>query len=99
MKTYLVLDPEVPYGSIQHLQPKDVPAALGFNLFERFASSTPFDLAHWAVLLHLSERTLHRYKKENKSFEFLHTERIFEIALIMKKGQEVFGKKSLFFFG
>ncbi len=97
MKTNLVLDPEVPYGKIQDLDANNLPHSLKFSVFERFSASTPFDLSRWSVFLHLSERTLQRYKKEKKSFEFLHTERIFEIAMVIKKGKEVFGNSGRFF--
>ena len=47
-------------------------------------------------ILHLSERTLQRYKKEKLSFGPLYSERIIEVQLLFNKGIEVFGDKDNF---
>jgi putative toxin-antitoxin system antitoxin component (TIGR02293 family) len=39
----------------------------------------------------LSERTIQRYKVENRTFDPLQSEKIIEIALFYNKGVEVFG--------
>lgn len=48
------------------------------------------------MFLHLSERTLQRYEKENKAFVAPQAERILAIALLYKKGVSVFGSKEAF---
>jgi len=54
-------------------------------------------LQEWAEYLHLSERTIQRYKKENKSFNPIHTDRIVVIELLYKKGVQVFGIEENFY--
>jgi len=39
---------------------------------------------------------MQRYQKEQKSFDSLQSEKIIEIALLQKRGVEVFGSKSKF---
>jgi len=67
-----------------------------FNLFMEIVKSSPFSLKEWSKFLHLTERTIQRYKKESKTFEPIHSERIIEIAKLQKKGKEVFGSKPNF---
>lgn len=43
--------------------------------------------------MHLTDRTLQRYKKEQKRFEPIQSERIIEIAKLQNKGQEVLGSE------
>ena len=47
----------------------------------------------WASFLHISERTLQRYKKDKKAFDSLQSERIMQIVLLQKFGTEVFGSE------
>lgn len=69
---------------------------LNYPLFERFSAEAPFSAAEWAAYLHLSERTIQRYKKEQGSFEPPQTERILEIILLFNQGEKVFGQKEKF---
>ena len=69
---------------------------LNYPLFEQFSSEAPFSSAEWAGYLHLSERTIQRYKKEQSSFEPAQTERILEIILLFNQGEKVFGQKEKF---
>jgi putative toxin-antitoxin system antitoxin component (TIGR02293 family) len=62
-----------------------------FPVFVNFMEKSPFDLAEWSGFLHISERTMQRYKKEERTFDALQSEKILEIALLYKKGIEVFG--------
>ena len=55
------------------------------------------NLQEWADYLHISERTIQRYKKENKVFDPIHSERIIVIELLYKKGIEVFGIEENFY--
>jgi putative toxin-antitoxin system antitoxin component (TIGR02293 family) len=67
-----------------------------YQLFERFSVEAPFSLAEWAAYLHLSERTIQRYKKEQSAFESSPSERILEIILLFNQGEKVFGQKEKF---
>ena len=58
--------------------------------FYTLSSRINFSLEDWSSFLHLSERTLQRYKKENKHFDTIYSERIVQIDLLYKKGAEVF---------
>lgn len=62
-----------------------------FNAFFNFANKGPFSINEWSAFLHLSERTMQRYKREKKTFDSLQSEKILEIALLYKKGTDVFG--------
>ncbi len=67
-----------------------------FNAFFNFASKGPFSINEWSGFLHLSERTMQRYKREKKTFDALQSEKILEIALLYKKGTDVFGTSDKF---
>jgi len=67
-----------------------------FNLFLEIVKTSPFSLKEWSKFLHLTERTIQRYKKESKTFEPIQSERIIEIAKLQKKGKEIFGSKENF---
>jgi len=66
---------------------------LNFSVFTKLADISPFTSLEWSNYLHLSERTMQRYKKEKKSFDSLQSERILQIALLNKLGVEVFGSQ------
>jgi len=67
-----------------------------FNHYSQLADVTPFSMLEWSRYLHLSERSIQRYRQEKKSFEAMQSERILQIALFYKRGLDVFGKKSTF---
>lgn len=67
-----------------------------YSLFQKIADMIPFSISEWSHFLHLSERTFQRYKKEKRTFDPLHSEKILEITLIYNKGIEVFGDKANF---
>ncbi|WP_194974387.1 type II RES/Xre toxin-antitoxin system antitoxin [Aquiflexum lacus] len=69
---------------------------ISFEEFEYFLDRSPIFIEEWAGLLHLSDRTLQRYKKDNKSFESIHSERILDLFMLFKFGEEVFGDKRPF---
>ena len=69
---------------------------IGFDAFSRMLSWSPFSLQEWSRILHLTERSLQRYKKENKTFDTLQSEKIMQILLLYKKGIQVFGTKENF---
>ena len=95
MATLNLLDTGTAYTSVDD---KDVLSLIEavrqgvkFNAFFNFANKGPFSINEWSAFLHLSERTMQRYKREKKTFDSLQSEKILEIALLYKKGTEVFG--------
>ncbi len=69
---------------------------LSFKAFLNFVKNSPFNISEWASFLHLSERTMQRYKKENKTFDSLYTEKILEVSLLNQYGIDVFGSQEKF---
>ncbi|MCB0704880.1 MAG: DUF2384 domain-containing protein [Saprospiraceae bacterium] len=67
-----------------------------FLEFERILENASFSLQDWSGFLHVSKRTLERYRKEQKVFEPLQTERILRIVQVMQMGINVFGKAGYF---
>jgi putative toxin-antitoxin system antitoxin component (TIGR02293 family) len=68
-----------------------------FPYFTKLSDQIHLGFEEWSSYLHLSERTIQRYKKENKSFESLYAERILQIELLYKKGVKVFGLADNFY--
>ncbi|MCC9165624.1 type II RES/Xre toxin-antitoxin system antitoxin [Pontibacter harenae] len=67
-----------------------------YTLFQAIADKSPFSTTEWSNFLHLSERTFQRYKKEQRTFDPLHSEKILEITMVYNKGVEVFGDQANF---
>ncbi|MFB0945671.1 MAG: putative toxin-antitoxin system antitoxin component (TIGR02293 family) [Spirosomataceae bacterium] len=67
-----------------------------YNLFEDIMKASSYTIKEWSKFLHLTERTIQRYKKEQKRFEPIQSERILEIAKLQQQGQEVFGSAQYF---
>lgn len=63
---------------------------INYSFFDSMLQTIPFSFSEWSGYLNLSERTLQRYKKENKPFLAGFAERILEIKLLYKYGVEVF---------
>jgi putative toxin-antitoxin system antitoxin component (TIGR02293 family) len=68
-----------------------------YHIFEKSADNWPFNQTEWSKLLHLSERTFQRYKKENKIFESIYTEKILELILLLNQGKSIFGSERNFY--
>ncbi|MBC7399875.1 MAG: DUF2384 domain-containing protein [Mucilaginibacter sp.] len=68
-----------------------------YPYFNSLSNQLHFGLEDWSSYLHLSERTIQRYKKENKSFDPLYSERILQIERLYKKGIDVFGVADNFY--
>ncbi|RVU01927.1 DUF2384 domain-containing protein [Mucilaginibacter limnophilus] len=64
---------------------------VAFPYLSKLSAFIHFTIEEWAAYLHLSERTLQRYKKDKKAFDPIHSERIVQIELLYKKGIDVFG--------
>ncbi len=78
---------------------KNVPQLkdLSYAIFNKTAVKVPFTQAEWASILHISERTLQRYAKNNGTFAPIHAERFYHICRVINRGKKVFGKTSLFY--
>ena len=62
-----------------------------FKEFKKVADKVPFTQKEWSDILHISERTLQRYAKDDGSFNFSVTDRILQVDKVIKRGIEVFG--------
>jgi len=95
-----IFDPMVAYGSIDDINAfsliRLVRQGIGFAAFDSFANKSPFSINEWSVYLHLSERTMQRYRSEKRTFDPLQSEKIIEIVLFYNKGIEVFGTAEKF---
>jgi putative toxin-antitoxin system antitoxin component (TIGR02293 family) len=78
---------------------KKLPAVKDFtyNEFKKIADKAPFTQAEWASILHVSERTLQRYAKNNGSFAPINAERALHIDKVLKEGRITFGKVENFY--
>jgi len=68
-----------------------------YNDFKKIADKTSFTQAEWASILHVSERTLQRYAKNNASFAAINAERALQIEKVLKAGELTFGKVENFY--
>ncbi len=90
-----VEEPMPVYRSVKKVLPsvKD----FTYTEFKKNADKTPFTQAEWAAMLHISERTLQRYAKNNGTFSFINAERFHQIMQVIERGKKVFGKTELFY--
>lgn len=89
-------EPRVVYRSIKSA-PQVKVKDFTYNEFRKIADKTPFTQAEWAAMLHLSERTLQRYAKNNSSFAPINAERALHIDRVLKEGKAAFGKIENFY--
>lgn len=89
--TYATLDNKNAYSLINAIK-----EGIRFTFFEKLAKNIPFTLREWASYLHLSERSLQRFKKEKGTFNTVSSEKIIEITMLNKYGIEVFGDQDKF---
>lgn len=68
-----------------------------YNEFKKIADKIAFTQTEWASMLHVSERTLQRYAKNNSSFAPINAERALQIAHVIDEGKKTFGKTELFY--
>jgi len=66
---------------------------IAYGVFNEMTVQIPFSTEDWASFLHLSERTMHRYRKNELTFDALHSERILELVLLFRKGETIFGSE------
>ncbi|MGB4773947.1 MAG: antitoxin Xre/MbcA/ParS toxin-binding domain-containing protein [Daejeonella sp.] len=100
MKKLIVNEPAISYQTLGNRNILSlinaVREGIKFNAFMSIVTKSPFNISEWSAFLHLSERTMQRYKKEEKTFDPIHSEKILEITLIYKKGVDVFGDTERF---
>lgn len=96
----ILSEPEIIYSTVDDknvlLLINTVKQGIDYNTFLAIAQKSPFTIPEWCNFLHLSERTLQRYKKEKKSFDPIYSEKILEVTMLYKLGTEVFGNKENF---
>jgi putative toxin-antitoxin system antitoxin component (TIGR02293 family) len=102
MKAFELSEPTIAYGSTDDNNMMGLIAlvrqGVAFTAFENFALNFSYTLAEWSQFLHLSERSMQRYKKENRVFDPLQSEKILEIVMLFKLGKDVFGSDEKFLF-
>ncbi len=64
-----------------------------YKNFKKIADKAPFTIGEWADILHISERTLHRYAKDNSAFNGMLVERILHIEKLIDMGNYMFEKE------
>lgn len=87
-------EPMAEYRSVKRLP---VVADFPFKKFEKIAALVPFTQKEWANILHLSERTLQRYAKDNNSFEGIYVDRILQLEQLIQLGLETFVNAEAFY--
>ena len=68
-----------------------------YSEFKKIAEKTPFTQSEWAAMLHVSERTLQRYAKNNSSFAPINAERFVQIIQVVNRAKKVFGSVDYFY--
>ena len=68
-----------------------------YKKFEKIAKKVPFTQKEWASILHLSEKTLQRYSKDNKSFEGIYVDRILKMQELIEMGLDTFTSPEAFY--
>jgi putative toxin-antitoxin system antitoxin component (TIGR02293 family) len=78
---------------------KALPALKDFTYaeFKKIADKAPFTQAEWASILHISERTLQRYAKNNGTFAPINAERALHIDKVLREAKITFGKVENFY--
>lgn len=87
-----------PFVKMQSLN--KLPAAVAdfpFTKFKKISDKVPFTQSEWANILHLSERTLQRYAKDNKNFEGIYVDRILQLDKLINLGLETFTDAEAFY--
>ncbi len=68
-----------------------------YSEFRKIADKIPFTQSEWAAMLHVSERTLQRYARNNGAFAPINAERAMQIAQVIAEGKKTFGKADMFY--
>ena len=80
----IAAEPEVLYLANRTIQ--------GFSIeqFQQLSQRLPFTQLEWADILHISDRTLQRYMKDNKPFEGLYAEHLYQLQNMANLGLQIF---------
>ncbi|RLD58269.1 MAG: antitoxin [Bacteroidetes bacterium] len=62
-----------------------------YSIFSLIQNNTPFTINDWADYLNLSNKSLQRYRQQNKKFKPIYSEKILELAEVTNLGLEIFG--------
>jgi uncharacterized protein (DUF2384 family) len=68
-----------------------------YRKLKKIIDQVPFTQTEWANMLHLSERTLQRYAKNNSSFEGIYTDRILVLQEMITLGLNTFSSAGAFY--
>jgi uncharacterized protein (DUF2384 family) len=79
-------EPEVLYVTSSKLREFTI------SKFEALGKKLLFSQSEWADILHISDRTLQLYIKDNKSFEGLHAEHLQQLDKMSNLALEIFSK-------
>lgn len=93
-KPLKVEEPETSYLPIK--KPVAV-ADYTYKKLKKVADLVPFTQSEWAHMIHVSERTLQRYAKNNSSFDGIHTDRILLLQEMIELGLETFTDADIFY--
>lgn len=74
---------------------EDIVAGYAYKRFTALPLNDSFNASDWSGLLHISERTLLRYKQDNKRFDPLQTDRILVLNRLIEFGNDILGKENL----
>jgi putative toxin-antitoxin system antitoxin component (TIGR02293 family) len=88
-----VEEAQAAYGMLKH---QKLTKDFTYDEFKKITSKTDFTQKEWSDILHISERTLQRYSKDNSTFNFSVTDRILQIDKVLERGLEVFGSYEKF---
>lgn len=82
---HVVSEPEVLYITKPKLNEYKI------GSFSNLNKILPLSQIEWADILHISDRTLQRYIKENKPFEGLYAEHLYQLESMANTALSVFG--------
>ncbi|MEO6637455.1 MAG: antitoxin Xre-like helix-turn-helix domain-containing protein [Ginsengibacter sp.] len=88
IKATKVEEPEATYYPSKQMR---LTKEFTFNEFKKIADKVDLTQKEWSDVLHISERTLQRYAKDNSTFNFSVIDRILLIDKVIKKGINIFG--------
>lgn len=93
-KNNIMEEPAAFYGTV-----RKIPALkdLTYNDFKKVADKVPFTQSEWAAILHISERTLQRYAKDNHAFAPINAERFALMEKVLREAKITFGKTEIFY--
>ncbi len=84
--SYQALDDRNALHLIRHIR-----HGMSYPRFRQLVSHYPISFQEWSQFIHLSDRSLQRYRKEGKRFDSIQTEKILQVIMLFKYGTEVFG--------